>query len=62
MCKTRPLFPSVGNKNKERTKRQAIISQRRDPPRGKNVEAEVYFGWSIPHEAAPGGFIDPGGA
>ena len=22
------------------------------------VEVEVYFGWSIPHEAAPGGFID----
>jgi len=21
-------------------------------------EAEVYFGWAIPHEAAPGGFID----
>jgi ketosteroid isomerase-like protein len=26
---------------------------------GKIVDAEVYFGWSIPHEAAPGGFIDP---
>lgn len=22
------------------------------------VEVEVYFGWSIPHEAAAGGFID----
>jgi len=21
------------------------------------VEVEVYFGWSIPHEAKPGGFI-----
>jgi ketosteroid isomerase-like protein len=27
---------------------------------GKIVEAEVYFGWTIPHEAAAGGFIDPG--
>jgi ketosteroid isomerase-like protein len=26
---------------------------------GKIVEAEVYFGWSIPHAAAAGGFIDP---
>jgi ketosteroid isomerase-like protein len=25
---------------------------------GKIVEAEVYFGWSIPHEAAEGGFLD----
>jgi ketosteroid isomerase-like protein len=25
---------------------------------GKIIEAEVYFGWNIPHEAAPGGFID----
>jgi ketosteroid isomerase-like protein len=24
---------------------------------GKIVEAEVYFGWTIPHEAAEGGFI-----
>ena len=22
------------------------------------IEAEVYFGWSIPHEAADGGFLD----
>jgi hypothetical protein len=27
---------------------------------GKIVEAEVYFGWSIPHEAAEGGFVNPG--
>lgn len=26
----------------------------------KIVEAEVYFGWSIPHEAAEGGFVNPG--
>jgi ketosteroid isomerase-like protein len=25
---------------------------------GRIHEAEVYFGWSIPHEAKPGGFID----
>jgi ketosteroid isomerase-like protein len=24
---------------------------------GKIVEAEVYFGWSIPHEASEGGFV-----
>ena len=22
------------------------------------VEAEVYFGWSLPHKAPPGGFVD----
>jgi ketosteroid isomerase-like protein len=26
---------------------------------GQVVEVEVYFGWSIPHEAKRGGFIDP---
>jgi ketosteroid isomerase-like protein len=25
---------------------------------GKITDVEVYFGWSIPHEAPPGGFID----
>ena len=25
---------------------------------GRIVEVEVYFGWSLPHAAAPGGFID----
>jgi ketosteroid isomerase-like protein len=25
---------------------------------GKIVEVEVYFGWSIPHKAAEGGFVD----
>jgi len=24
----------------------------------KLVEAEVYFGWSLPHEAPTGGFVD----
>jgi len=27
---------------------------------GKLLEAEVYFGWSLPHEAPAGGFINPG--
>ena len=26
---------------------------------GKIVEAEVYFGWSIPHEAPEGGVVNP---
>ena len=26
---------------------------------GKLLEAEVYFGWSLPHEAPAGGFINP---
>jgi len=25
---------------------------------GQIHDAEVYFGWSIPHEATPGGFVD----
>jgi hypothetical protein len=25
---------------------------------GRIVEVEVYFGWSIPHKAKPGGFVD----
>ena len=25
---------------------------------GKIEDVEVYFGWSIPHEAKPGGFVD----
>jgi hypothetical protein len=25
---------------------------------GKIVEVEVYFGWSIPHEAPEGGFVE----
>ena len=28
---------------------------------GKIIDAEVYFGWSIPHEAAEGGFVTPSG-
>ena len=26
---------------------------------GKIVEAEVYFGWSLPHEASAGGSVNP---
>jgi ketosteroid isomerase-like protein len=26
---------------------------------GKIVDVEVYFGWTIPHEAAAGGFVNP---
>ena len=29
---------------------------------GRIVAAEVYFGWTIPHGAAAGGFVDPGKA
>ena len=25
---------------------------------GRIVEVEVYFGWSLPHDAPPGGFVD----
>ena len=25
---------------------------------GKIVDVEVYFGWSIPHEASEGGFVE----
>ena len=25
---------------------------------GRIIDAEVYFGWSIPHEAAEGGFVN----
>ncbi|MEX0733556.1 MAG: hypothetical protein WD051_02870 [Steroidobacteraceae bacterium] len=28
---------------------------------GKVSDVEVYFGWSIPHEAPAGGFVNPGG-
>nr|WP_244137198.1 nuclear transport factor 2 family protein [Burkholderia pyrrocinia] len=28
---------------------------------GRIVEAEVYFGWNVPHDAPEGGFVDPRG-
>ena len=27
---------------------------------GRIVDVEVYFGWSVPHKAAAGGFVDQG--
>ena len=27
---------------------------------GKITDAEVYFGWNVPHKARLGGFVDPG--
>lgn len=27
---------------------------------GRIVETEVYFGWNIPHEAKPGGYVEAG--
>ncbi|MEJ8572469.1 nuclear transport factor 2 family protein [Microbaculum marinum] len=27
---------------------------------GLIVAVEVYFGWNVPHDAEPGGFLDPG--
>ncbi len=29
---------------------------------GQLTDVEVYFGWTIPHEARPGGFVANGGA
>lgn len=36
--------------------RTAGVNRVRD---GQIFEAEAYFGWSIPHRAPPGGFVDP---
>jgi ketosteroid isomerase-like protein len=43
------------NTNGKRFRNTEIITVRD----GKIVEVEVYFGWSIPHEAPEGGFINP---
>src|ERR1700722_7498995 len=50
------VFATVEARNKKgyRFRNTEIWSFRR----GKLVEAEVYFGWTLPHEAPPGGFID----
>ena len=37
----------------ERSRNTEILTVRD----GHIVEAEVYFGWSIPHKAAPGGYV-----
>lgn len=41
-------------KNGERFRNTEIVTVRD----GRIVEVEVYFGWSIPHEAKPGGFVE----
>ncbi|HJZ79663.1 MAG TPA: nuclear transport factor 2 family protein [Pyrinomonadaceae bacterium] len=43
-----------GHSNKGNTFRNTEIVTVRD---GQIVEVEVYFGWSIPHKAKPGGFL-----
>jgi ketosteroid isomerase-like protein len=39
----------------KRFRNTEIMTVRKD----KIVEVEVYFGWSIPHAAPVGGFVDP---
>jgi ketosteroid isomerase-like protein len=41
-------------KNGERFRNTEIVTVRD----GQIVEVEVYFGWSIPHKAKPGGFVE----
>ena len=41
-------------KNGEHFRNTEIVSVRD----GQIVEVEVYFGWSIPHKAKPGGFVE----
>ncbi|WP_141731127.1 nuclear transport factor 2 family protein [Oligoflexus tunisiensis] len=43
------------NKNGKRFRNTEIATVRG----GRIVDVEVYFGWNIPHEAEPGGFINP---
>jgi ketosteroid isomerase-like protein len=42
------------NKNDHTFRNTEILSIRN----GRIHEVEVYFGWSLPHKAAPGGFVD----
>jgi ketosteroid isomerase-like protein len=42
------------NKNDHTFRNTEILSIRN----GRIREVEVYFGWSLPHKAAPGGFVD----
>lgn len=44
-----------GSKTGRRFRNTEIMTVRN----GKIVEAEVYFGWPLPHEAPPGGFVNP---
>lgn len=41
-------------KNGERFRNTEIVTVRD----GQIIEVEVYFGWSIPHKAKPGGFVE----
>ena len=50
-----PSDNSRSNSSGGRFRNTEIITLRN----GKITEVEVYFGWSIPHEAKPGGFINP---
>ncbi|KRE12334.1 ketosteroid isomerase [Bosea sp. Root483D1] len=45
---------SVGGKGFRNTELMTIRN-------GKIVEVEVYFGWSLPHPAPEGGFVEPDG-
>jgi ketosteroid isomerase-like protein len=45
-----------GRSDNGRGFRNTEIPRLRD---GKIVDVEVYFGWSLPHAAAPGGSVDP---
>jgi ketosteroid isomerase-like protein len=42
------------NTDRKRFRNTEILTVRN----GKIVEVEVYFGWSIPHKAPAGGFVD----
>ena len=44
-----------GESNTDRRFRNTEVLTIRD---GKLVEAEVYFGWSLPHDAPAGGFVE----
>jgi hypothetical protein len=52
-CAMRPPFPRTPGNARKRFRNTEILTVRN----GKIVEAEVYFGWTIPHEAAEGSFI-----
>ena len=49
------VFVTYEGKAKDRAFRNTEIVTVRD---SQIVDVEVYFGWSIPHQAKPGGFID----
>jgi len=49
------VFVTYEGKAKDRAFRNTEIVTVRD---NQIVDVEVYFGWSIPHQAKPGGFID----